>query len=268
MSRFKPSPPSQLILAIRADNPAAVEDALNAGGDPYEADMHGQKGVPLRTACFNGNLEIISLLLRKGADINVAGYEGLAMPLRLAFRNKQKDVVQLLLDHGSIIPAELDLSPLGVTLPEKKNTEEQKIKAEELNTKKSANFELSLEETNEPLPFIPAPQKFSEYKEQDIDLLLEDEVEPTINVQSKNSQQELSNATNDFQLESISFNLPQTDEIEHIDLEAVYGVDTNVLTADLLKLSTPSATTKNKIVEDINTGSEPIKRSGFWKIKR
>lgn len=99
-------PPSQLITAIRAARPSDVVDALRDGADIEEADVHGYCGLPLRTACFEGNLAIVRELLTHGANPNTATGDGSGAPLRLALRRGHQDIVALLLQYGATPPAE------------------------------------------------------------------------------------------------------------------------------------------------------------------
>lgn len=122
--------PSKLITAIRKGYLRTLIEALDEGADIEEADMHGQPGLPLRTACFEGDLAIINELIQRGADINAPGADGPCMPLRLAVRSKNSKVVGLLLKQGATIPENfrippelldepvmLELPPLDIPLP-------------------------------------------------------------------------------------------------------------------------------------------------------
>ena len=102
---------SPLMSAIRARDLIAVVAALDAGADVNETDIHGHPGLPLRTACFDGNVFIVRELLRRGADVNAPGGEGSGMPIRLAVRARQKEIVDLLLDFGAEIPFGLQIDP-------------------------------------------------------------------------------------------------------------------------------------------------------------
>lgn len=101
---------SKLIDAIRNASLSGVIEALDRGADIEEADMHGQRGLPLRTACFVGNLAIIRELVARGADINAAGSDGPCAPLRLAIRCRHHGVAALLIKQGAIIPEGLSLN--------------------------------------------------------------------------------------------------------------------------------------------------------------
>lgn len=99
-------PPSPLITAIRSARLSEVVDALRDGADIEEADIHGYRGLPLRTACFEGNLAIVRELLTHGANPNAATADGSGAPLRLALRRGHQDIVALLLQFGATPPAE------------------------------------------------------------------------------------------------------------------------------------------------------------------
>ena len=75
---------NKLIDAIRAGSLSGVLTALNDGGDIEMPDMHGCSGLPLRTACFEGNLAIVRELLNRGANPNAIASDGPGAPLRLA----------------------------------------------------------------------------------------------------------------------------------------------------------------------------------------
>lgn len=98
---------SRLIAAIRAGNRDEVLAALRAGANIEEADMHGHRGLPLRTACFAGNPTIVGDLIAHGADVNAPGSDGPSAPLRLARRRGHHDIFELLLAHGAHVPADL-----------------------------------------------------------------------------------------------------------------------------------------------------------------
>ena len=99
-------PPSKLITAIRSARLSDVIDALRDGADIEEADMHGYRGLPLRTACFEGNPAVVRELLAHGANPNSATSDGSGAPLRLALRRGHQDIVALLLQHGATPPVE------------------------------------------------------------------------------------------------------------------------------------------------------------------
>ncbi|QRM20203.1 hypothetical protein GBK02_12760 [Dechloromonas sp. TW-R-39-2] len=98
---------SKLMTAIRANSLNGVIEALEEGDDVEEADIHGFGGLPLRTACFEGNLPIIRELLTHGANVNALGSSGTGMPLRLALRGGHRTIAALLIKQGASIPSDL-----------------------------------------------------------------------------------------------------------------------------------------------------------------
>ncbi|MCG2577070.1 ankyrin repeat domain-containing protein [Dechloromonas sp. XY25] len=110
MTAKAPSP-NKLIAAIRTAQPGKVLAALAAGADVNEADMHGFAGLPLRTACFMGDLAVVRELLRHGANPDVAASDGPGAALRLALRCGHQDIAGLLLQHGASIPDGLAVDP-------------------------------------------------------------------------------------------------------------------------------------------------------------
>lgn len=102
---------SQLIEAIRSGSLISVINAIDDGGDIDEPDIHGFPGLPLRTACFTGNLAIVRELLGHGANPNAPASDGSGAPLRLALRCKHFDVAALLLQTGAIIPDGVSVDP-------------------------------------------------------------------------------------------------------------------------------------------------------------
>jgi uncharacterized protein len=109
--KFTPSP---LVSAIRAGRLSGVISTLDDGADVEEVDIHGCAGLPLRTACFEGEIAIIRELLRHGANPNAMAADGPGAPLRLALRSGHPEIAALLLDHGAEAPP-------GLTLPEEVN---------------------------------------------------------------------------------------------------------------------------------------------------
>lgn len=101
--------PSQLVAAIRAGRLSGVVSALDDGADIEEADIHGCPGLPLRTACFEGDIAIVRELLRYGASPNAMAADGPGAPLRLALRSGHPEVAALLLQYGAEIPSGVDL---------------------------------------------------------------------------------------------------------------------------------------------------------------
>lgn len=103
--------PSQLVTAIRTGRLSDVIRALDDGADLEEVDIHGVRGLPLRTACFEGSMAIVRELLRRGADVNAIAIDGPGAALRLALRGGHGEVAALLLQNGAEIPPGLVTDP-------------------------------------------------------------------------------------------------------------------------------------------------------------
>lgn len=101
--------PSALMEAIRANSLHRVVSALEERGDVEEADIHGYRGLPLRTACFMGNVPIVRELIARGANLDAPTADGSGAPLRLAMRAGHAEIVALLLAHNAQIPFDLDI---------------------------------------------------------------------------------------------------------------------------------------------------------------
>ncbi|MDP2880249.1 MAG: ankyrin repeat domain-containing protein [Azonexus sp.] len=91
-----------LIDAIHAGSLSGVLNALDDGADIEMPDMHGCSGLPLRTACFEGNLVIVRELLNHGANPNAITSDGPGAPLRLALRKGHQDIADLLRQKGAM----------------------------------------------------------------------------------------------------------------------------------------------------------------------
>lgn len=102
---------SQLIEAIRSGRLVSVINAIDDGAQIDEPDIHGFSGLPLRTACFTGNLAIVRELLSHGANPNAPASDGPGAPLRLALRCRHFDVAALLLQAGAIVPDGITVDP-------------------------------------------------------------------------------------------------------------------------------------------------------------
>lgn len=102
---------SPLIESIRTGRLSGVIDALEAGADIEEPDIHGNLGLPLRTACFAGNEAIVRELLARGANPNASASDGPGAPLRLALRGGHKEISALLLQQGAQPPSGTSIAP-------------------------------------------------------------------------------------------------------------------------------------------------------------
>ena len=83
----------QLIDAVKTGQLAKVEEALNAGADIHQQDEQGW--TPLNWAAGKGSVEIVSLLLNRGADVFRTGRDQ-RTPYKIALAAKHTDVARLL----------------------------------------------------------------------------------------------------------------------------------------------------------------------------
>ncbi len=99
---------SKLTKAAQKGDAEEVEQLLKKGSDPDERQM----GITaLMMACNRGHLDVVRLLVEKGADVNAKDWEGWS-PLMAAAagaahddpRNREErclEIVKLLIDHGA-----------------------------------------------------------------------------------------------------------------------------------------------------------------------
>ena len=80
---------------------ATVQKLLDLGV-PVDVREH-KGGTPLYEATRRGQLDVMKLLLKNGADVDDAGQEGLCTPLCLAAEYNQVEAARLLLKHGADI---------------------------------------------------------------------------------------------------------------------------------------------------------------------
>jgi len=96
----------ELMDACRIGDSFLAHKALNEGADPNwrdEFDDDDFLWTPLGEACVDGNEEIVSLLLERGADVHEPDYEG-KTPLHVASLRNNIGVVSLLLQEGKANP--------------------------------------------------------------------------------------------------------------------------------------------------------------------
>lgn len=104
-----------LIRAIRQGNLAETISALDHGAHPETRDDHGDPGLPLRMASFNGHDDIIRELVHRGADVNLSTAKMVGAPISLAVRGGKKETVRLLIELGAEVPPGLQT---GLSLQE------------------------------------------------------------------------------------------------------------------------------------------------------
>lgn len=103
--RSMPAPPElKLLAACAAEDSAAVAAALNSGADVNCISHAGMGFTPLLSLCTRDKISrnMVSLLLEKGADPNLASVDGMT-PLHYAARKGRTDIMELLLANGAEI---------------------------------------------------------------------------------------------------------------------------------------------------------------------
>jgi ankyrin repeat protein len=83
----------QLIDAVKTDQLAKVEEVLNSGADIHEQDEQGWTA--LNWAAGKGNLDMVRLLLARGADVFRVGRDQ-RTPYKIALAAKHAEVARLL----------------------------------------------------------------------------------------------------------------------------------------------------------------------------
>lgn len=83
----------QLIDAVKTDQLAKVEEALNSGADIHEQDEQGWTA--LNWAAGKGNMDVVRLLLARGADVFRVGRDQ-RTPYKIALAAKHAEVARLL----------------------------------------------------------------------------------------------------------------------------------------------------------------------------
>jgi ankyrin repeat protein len=220
------SPPSKLLTAIRTGKLTDVVDALDNGADLEEADIHGCVGLPLRTACFEGSVDIVRELLNRGADLNAIAADGPGAPMRLAQRGKHQAVIELLIERGAANPYETKVlaEPAALFPPAQDTVPETPL---------------------EPEAEEPAPENMTLATTATKDAsIIDAEPEP---------------AVIDNLIEYTPTAIPDH-AIEELDLTACYGVDTNLLDFDLQRLIDTQDAHKQE-----QASAEAVKpKSRFW----
>jgi uncharacterized protein len=89
----------EMVRAIVQDKPADVKTLLDKG-EALDAKQNGQTALHL--AAMNGKVDILTILIARGADVNVQDENGIT-PLMLAARDGRVEAVQALVAQGAKI---------------------------------------------------------------------------------------------------------------------------------------------------------------------
>ena len=90
-------PYSPMIIASKLDKPYVADLLLKSGANPNIRDKNEK--TPLIYAVENSSYETVKHLLEHGADVNYAGPEGDDLPLNIASRNKDSEMVDIILTN-------------------------------------------------------------------------------------------------------------------------------------------------------------------------
>lgn len=226
---------SELMTAIRANNLDGVLSAIAQGAEIEEADMHGHPGLPLRTACFAGQYDIVQALLDYGADIHAPNGEGNDAPLRLAERARHHEIASLLRERGGKalrdeIPPASQPACLPDTPLEPSPVSDDNGMTETIQTYDGTPLEFTSTEINEELR--------NQLRSGGCDFVFgEDEPAAELAVPAISPLPAALPDIGDYPPASETFfDLPDPDHMEEINMSVPYGVDTELLSRDLSRL--------------------------------
>jgi ankyrin repeat protein len=104
------------MAATRKGDLAKVKALLDKGVSANAKSEYGQ--TPLFFACDRGYLEIVKLLVDRGADVNVEDTFYHATALSWAARKERMEIVKILLDHGAKSPGDVVMMGVQMGKPE------------------------------------------------------------------------------------------------------------------------------------------------------
>ena len=90
---------------------------LQKGADPNTAAKNSFKVTPLHSACAINNYDIAALLIRHGADVNACQMRGVTA-LHSAAHNGNVDIAKLLLENGAEVNATMDTGQTPLMMAE------------------------------------------------------------------------------------------------------------------------------------------------------
>ncbi len=113
-----------------------VRQLITSGNDPNELDDNGRTG--LLVAAINGNMQIVAILIKANAHLNVKDKLG-NTPLHYATDRSHDDIGELLLDAGAAVDPENKngMTPLMIAASRGNATMVQALLAKGANAKKT-----------------------------------------------------------------------------------------------------------------------------------
>lgn len=226
------TPEEQLVQAIKRQDQERVKQLLRAGVSVHLADAYQHADLPIREACYHGNLRIVSLLKEAGADLNAQNVQGPGAPLRVAALQKHRAIVRYLLKHGALhtrsILAGMTKEAGDFVLKEVvslKVQAAQRAAQREARRQAMAHIQVALP------PVFPekAPEPSVVPKDDKVR-----DLPPLIFTPPEEVPLGVTAASGPAPRDPLPALPP---DIEAIDIDACYGVDTNVLDLDLLRLA-------------------------------
>lgn len=100
-----------------------VKILIEKGADPNLASKNEFKVTPLHSACAISNYGIAELLIENGADVNAKQMQGIT-PLHSAAHNGQSKLAKLLINSGAGINSETDKGQTPLSMAEEKKFKE------------------------------------------------------------------------------------------------------------------------------------------------
>jgi len=92
-----------LLKAVRAGRLHDVIQALDSGAE-LDDPQDGEPGLLLGMACFLGHADIVTELVKRGAQVNLTDNTLPTSPLSMAVRGKRNEVVRTLIQLGVQMP--------------------------------------------------------------------------------------------------------------------------------------------------------------------
>lgn len=100
-----------------------ADELIGLDSNPNIASNNSFKVTPLHSACASSNLEMASLLINHGADVNAKQMHGVT-PIHSAAHNGQSNLIKLLVDHGADINSKMDDGKTPLSMAEEANFKE------------------------------------------------------------------------------------------------------------------------------------------------
>ena len=230
LMEYNPNIDALFELSVLEEKSEIVELLIKKGANLNSIkNKYGDKFVPLKLACEKQNLKIIKILIKNGADANIAGYEGrtaLFDAIEATFANKE--IIRYLIKNGADIFKEDDkgISPLIFAQSNKKSL--VKVLTEQEEVILSEN-----QDSNIVVNYQTLSNKVLEQNK--VINKLKDEVKTIKNSNEKNKVEELKLQINAFR-ETI---LSQSNEIKELQNKLILKEENtkNIIDGFILKVN-------------------------------